>query len=315
MPDLTVLIPYFNARGHIANAIDTICQQTYRPSHVILYDDGSTDGSHPIVETLARSRLTPLGIDFLNVREEQNRGRGYARQKLLSFVQTDLAAWLDADDTWHPHKLQSQLLFFLSLKKADNLIVFGNYKIFDKKTGAAHLVKMPSEINLNLIFGFESSPRALQLQTTLGPTKAFLSAGFDPSLNWSEDHDFAVRFLDRKGELINSCTNASFHVAQYNRTIPRNWEEVQSTHAYLLEKHLPVIRRLGLDEMELGIYKELKYTAHIYAACKRTDQLEDLLHRASQFRDDARFRHLYERCVAILESLQPSAESNSTVDQ
>lgn len=155
MTELTVLVPYFNAREHIHKAIESICRQTVRPTHAIFYDDGSTDESHTLVQTLLRDRIAPLGIRFQNIRANQNRGRGFARQQLISGAETHLVAWLDADDTWHPCKLHSQLLSFQSSKSPADLIVFGNFKIFDRETGAVHGVQMPEAIDLELIFGFE----------------------------------------------------------------------------------------------------------------------------------------------------------------
>lgn len=301
--NITVLVPYFNARDHIANAVATIGAQTCPPDHALFYDDGSTDDSHAYVDTLLKENLAPLGIGYSNVRGDRNRGRGYARQHLVEMADTELVSWLDADDTWHPFKLQSQMLFLASCKNLDKTLVFGNYKVFEKMTGVARTVKMPRRIDLNLIFGFGNVPRSLQLQTTLGKRRAFFSTGFDASLNWSEDHDFAVRFLAEGGALINSCTRSEFTVAQYNRSIPKNWQEIQRTHAQLLEKHTPIIRDLGLSEQELGLYKELKYVARIYAASERADQLKDLIVRASPFRQDPRFSQHYEKCVAMLESL------------
>lgn len=299
----TVLVPYFNARDHIANAISTICAQTHLPDEALFYDDGSTDGSHTYLDGILKEKLLPLGIGYSNVRCDENRGRGYARQQLIEMARTELISWLDADDTWHPFKLKSQILLFLSLKNHKKTILFGNYKVFDKLTGAARMVKMPSQITLDLIFGFGNLPRSLQLQTTLGTRNAFASTGFDKSLNWSEDHDFAVRFLDNDGALINSCTQSAFPVAQYNRSIPTNWQEIHRTHGHLLNKHAPIIKKLGLNEHELGLYKELKYTARIYNAAGRADLIEDLIKRASPFSNDQRYQQHYEKCLAMLYSM------------
>lgn len=299
--DLTVLIPYFNAKNHIANAVKSICDQTLLPSHAILYDDGSTDGSHGFVEALLGKSLTPLGVSTQNIRGELNKGRGYARQTLLSHVKTAFVAWLDADDIWHPYKVESQSLFFSSFgRNPEGLILYGNYRVFNQETGITHKVKMPSKVELSLLLGYGTGPRALQLQTAMGHRRSFKSIGFDTSLNWSEDYDFAIRFLYSGGKLINSCTNPAYQVAQYNFSTPRNWQEIKNTHSYLSNKHSSIIKSLGASELELGLYKELKYTVRSYAATNAIEQIKDLLVRASPYKDDPRFTELYQRCRSIL---------------
>lgn len=301
MSQLTVLTPYFNAKKHIANAIESICRQTLLPSHAIFYDDGSTDGSHDFVQTLIQKTLIPLGVATSNIKGDVNKGRGYARQTLISHAKTNFVAWLDADDTWHPSKVHSQSLLLSSLASDDeDLILYGNYRVFNRETGVTHKVKMPSEIDLSLLLGYGSGPRALQLQTATGHRDAFKATGFDTDLNWSEDYDFAIRFLYNGGRLVNSCTHPLYYVTQYNFSTPKNWQEIQRTHAYLSKKHSPIIKSLGVSSLELGLYKELKYTVKAYAATNSVEQIEDLLKRAHQYKDDARFKDLYQRCQSIL---------------
>ena len=64
MPEVSVIIPIYNTAAYLRKALDSICGQTLKELEIILIDDGSTDGSHGIIEEYAkrdariRSRLT-----------------------------------------------------------------------------------------------------------------------------------------------------------------------------------------------------------------------------------------------------------------
>ena len=44
-PLISVIIPAFNSRDYLADALESALSQTYRPTEIIVVDDGSTDGT------------------------------------------------------------------------------------------------------------------------------------------------------------------------------------------------------------------------------------------------------------------------------
>lgn len=100
--NISVLIPFHNREFYLAEALASIAAQTTKDWQVILYDDGSTDKS-----TLIAEDWLTRNPGFL-IREKENRGVGYARNRLLQLIDTPYAAWMDSDDWSQPERLATQ---------------------------------------------------------------------------------------------------------------------------------------------------------------------------------------------------------------
>ncbi len=88
-PLVSILIPTFNRANYVMRAIESARAQTYRNTEIVVYDDGSTDGS---AKLLRHSK----GIRFYH--RSQNRGVGNARNRLIGMARGEYACWLDSDD-------------------------------------------------------------------------------------------------------------------------------------------------------------------------------------------------------------------------
>ena len=105
---VAVVIPCFQARGTLRRALDSVLHQTLPPRELIAVDDASSDGTWEELQRLQGE----LGARRLKlVRLERNRGPATARNTGWDAARADLVAFLDADDSWHPHKLEAQLRF------------------------------------------------------------------------------------------------------------------------------------------------------------------------------------------------------------
>ncbi len=103
MPEVSIVIPAFNAARTIAGALESVFRQKHRDFEVIVVDDGSTDDT---VE-----RLEPYAGRIALVRQP-NGGPGRARNAGLARARGRLVAFLDADDLWLPSKLTRQVAYF-----------------------------------------------------------------------------------------------------------------------------------------------------------------------------------------------------------
>ena len=103
-PLVSVIIPCFNAKDRIVDCIRSVRNQTYPNLEILVYDDRSLDGTDLIIKTLAH------GIDNIQVElGDENKGAGYSRERLLKRAKGKYIAFLDADDTWHPEKIEKQV--------------------------------------------------------------------------------------------------------------------------------------------------------------------------------------------------------------
>jgi glycosyltransferase involved in cell wall biosynthesis len=99
-PRVSVVVPTFQRRDLVQEALASIVSQTYRDFEVIVVDDGSTDGT--------REALAGWG-DQIQYSWQPNRGAAAARNTGLELARGELVAFLDSDDLWLPHHLQTAL--------------------------------------------------------------------------------------------------------------------------------------------------------------------------------------------------------------
>lgn len=106
---VSVVIPAYRARSTVANAIESVERQTLRPYEIIVVDDASADGTMDVIRTL-QSKYPDGWIKTVEL--AQNVGAGEARNAGWDIAQGTCVAFLDADDTWHPRKLEIQWRYF-----------------------------------------------------------------------------------------------------------------------------------------------------------------------------------------------------------
>ena len=112
---ISVIMAVYNGERYIAEAIESILGQTYRPIEIVVVDDGSTDGSADIIKSFADPQIRYFYQD--------NRGLSAARNQGTNLAQGSFFAFLDADDVWLVDKLTLQIEAFKSNPTLD--MVFG----------------------------------------------------------------------------------------------------------------------------------------------------------------------------------------------
>jgi glycosyltransferase involved in cell wall biosynthesis len=126
MPRISVIVPTFNNAPFILEAVQSILGQTLPPDEVIIVDDGSTDGTGPIVAAVDDSRIRYVRQD--------NAGVSVARNTGLSMARGDYIAFLDSDDRWRPRMLELQV--GLLEAEPDVAFAFGDFLRFEHPSGS-----------------------------------------------------------------------------------------------------------------------------------------------------------------------------------
>jgi glycosyltransferase involved in cell wall biosynthesis len=102
-PRIGVVIPVYNVREYLDEALDSVTRQTYRAAEVVVVDDGSVppvsvdETRHPHLPRLRQIRLP------------QNQGLSAARNRGVRELDPtiDVIAFLDGDDVWPDHRLEA----------------------------------------------------------------------------------------------------------------------------------------------------------------------------------------------------------------
>ena len=136
----SVVVPAFNAACYLGEAIESCLGQTVPPSEVLVIDDGSDDDSVKIAAAFG---------DRVKVVSQQNGGEANARNRGLREAVGDWIAFLDADDKWHPRKLEMQLA---AIDEAPNEFIacHTNYQNFGAHDEVHDVSGVPEAIRYSL---------------------------------------------------------------------------------------------------------------------------------------------------------------------
>jgi glycosyltransferase involved in cell wall biosynthesis len=101
---ITVLMPVFNGEKYLAEAIESILNQTFSDFILLIIDDGSSDSSLAIVQSYGDQRIRVE-------RNQENMGLVKTLNRGLDLVQTELVARMDCDDIAMPERIEKQVAF------------------------------------------------------------------------------------------------------------------------------------------------------------------------------------------------------------
>lgn len=193
VPLISVVLPALNAKRWIAEALESLRNQTFQDFEVLLIDDGSTDDTVAIAHG--------AGLESLRVMQGPRRGVGAARALGVASSSSMFIATQDADDISHPQRFEKQIAFMLS---HPNCVVLGSKaRLVDEQGGVVGIINVPEKnrsaaFTLNLKSPFVHTSVLMRRQAILragnyraGPTKIF-----------AEDYDLWTR-IAQFGDLHN----------------------------------------------------------------------------------------------------------------
>lgn len=121
----SLLVANYNNGHFFSDCYKSIIEQTYNNWEVVILDDCSTDDSVKLIQDLidgdSRFRL------FKN---EENKGVGYTKSKLIELSEGEICGYLDPDDTLGDNALQASVNVFLN--KKDVVLTYSRLVTCDK---------------------------------------------------------------------------------------------------------------------------------------------------------------------------------------
>ncbi len=211
IPEVSVVIPTYNRRAMLREAIDSVLAQSATAFELIVIDDGSTDGTAEHLTRLAdRIRIEPI----------KHSGPAAARNRGVELARAPLIAFLDSDDLWSPTKLERQLAFMCAnpgcaISQTNEIWIRNGRRV---NPGLRHR-KRAGDI-------FTDSLRTclISMSATIVRTDLFRSlGGFDEIMAAAEDYDLWLRILiDHEAGLLDESlvTRRGGHPDQTSATTP-----------------------------------------------------------------------------------------------
>ncbi|NES05366.1 MAG: glycosyltransferase, partial [Okeania sp. SIO2F4] len=102
-PKVSVIIPVYNCEFYIAQAIESVLNQTYTDYEIIVINDGSTDNTDQVLQPYMKK---------IRYFYQENKGLSATRNQGIKMAKGELIALLDADDLFLSYKLQEQVAIF-----------------------------------------------------------------------------------------------------------------------------------------------------------------------------------------------------------
>lgn len=206
MPDplVSVIIPTYNYGQFLQESVESVLGQSYTNLEVIVVDDGSTDRTASVLDTITDNRVIKLNSAHQGVSAARNLG--------IDRSSGDFLAFLDADDRWLPDKIAHEIRLAID---ASLDVVFCNFRRFDRngflprdhfsyfpsmsKWPSRHINETPAVALLGDAF------RTLAPQPFLAaclPATIFRKAPieklrFPPELRIAEDWHYMLRVFER----------------------------------------------------------------------------------------------------------------------
>jgi glycosyltransferase involved in cell wall biosynthesis len=190
MTSVTAILPIFNGRRFLREAVLSVLAQTLPPRELIVVDDGSTDGSLDELQGL------PSTIPIRILRQD-NRGQSAARNLAARQAEGEYLAFLDQDDRWYPKHLER-----LVAPLAANPAIGWTYSDFDEMDLEGNVVtrafmhtaglRHPKRTILECV---ENDLMVLPSASVLRRTAFEQAGGFDEALSGYEDDDLFVRIF------------------------------------------------------------------------------------------------------------------------
>lgn len=182
-PLVSVMMPVYNGMPFIKYSLKSLQNQIYNNWECIIVDDGSIDDTFEFLKSITDTRIKVY-------RFSQNKGRAHARQKALEEAKGKYLAMLDADDLYHPEKIERQVNLMESNPEISlvctSMISFGyNTNSMTKRGSAKDEIRTyaPNEEPLH-------APSMLRAEYAK-------QIQYSSYLNFGEDRDFLSKYLSR----------------------------------------------------------------------------------------------------------------------
>ena len=162
---ISIGIPFYNAETTLLDAVRSVFAQTHKDWELILVDDGSTDRSLKIAQSINDPRVSVYS-------DGENRRLGARLNQIVDIAKYDFIARMDADDLMSPNRIQ-KLFDLLKQNEEYDLVSCGTYSItYD-----------------NLLNGYRGEvEQNYTFDGLISKSQTFLHAGLVARKDWFQRH-------------------------------------------------------------------------------------------------------------------------------
>ncbi len=242
---ISVIIPVYNGVPYVQKTLLSVIKQTLTPNEILVVNDGSTDNTLSELEKI-KHEYSHLNIKLIT---KTNGGHSSATNVGIEASTSNFIALVDADDLWHPSKLEKQISVFKNSNDPKLGIVYSDFASIDSNDN-----QLPNFPTVKLDPRFKGRVYELLIRhgcyivgsnsAVLIKKQAFLDHGyFDENLRCGEDWEMWIR--------LSQTYNYDYHpdVLTYIRRHAGNLSNQKLIH---LRSDLYIINKWKKSFLEVG---------------------------------------------------------------
>lgn len=213
MEQVSIIIPTYNRANVIETSIHSVLDQSYTEYELLIVDDGSTDDTQSLIESLHDERIRYIKLP-------ENKGVAAARNEGIRQAKYDYIAFQDSDDCWKKDKLEKQMAFLT--KHPEIALLYCPYEC-QKKDGTVIIVpnnEIPLSEKQGNIYEYMLRRNTIGTPSVLLRKEGLNKSGyFNETLTCLEDWELFLRiskhceiaFLDEVLLNVNLSTDGVSH--------------------------------------------------------------------------------------------------------
>ncbi|GAB6007522.1 glycosyltransferase family 2 protein [Dysgonomonas reticulitermitis] len=255
MTKVSILMPVYNAEQYLAQAIDSILNQTFKDWELIIINDGSTDSSETIISRYKDNRIYYYkNPENLKLIKTLNKGIDYCHGKYI--------ARMDADDFSFPERLEYQVEFLDNnhdyvMCGTNAIVIDGNFN----KTGKIRNLPDDNLLQVNLLF----SPPFIHPSVMIR-REVLQKNRYDEDYKHVEDYELWCR-VARQGKVANLQKDLlAYRWHDTNVSVLNNQLQEEMKDRIIREQ----LKRLDIEPTDEELYCH-KITFRLYALGRKQD--------------------------------------------
>ncbi|MFC1680653.1 glycosyltransferase family 2 protein [Pseudomonadota bacterium] len=227
IPSVSVIMPAYNVGELIRVAIESVLVQSHQDFEVIVLDDGSIDCTADIAERLDDPRV--------RVYRREHRGPTVSMNEAIQQSRGSLLAFLDADDTWAPDKLERHVKIMTARPELD--MTFSRSQLMDENGRKLWIISPAWHGPLTYRDLLISNPAA-NGSSVVARRDAIISAGgFDTSLTAGYDQELWLRLALHRSDNIAPVPQVLNYYRRRTGQITKSWSVMEDAWRVIIEKH------------------------------------------------------------------------------
>ena len=299
-PTVSVIMPVYNAKEYVADAVKSVLNQTFKDFELILVDDGATDGSSQICDKYAETddRITVIHKENGGICSARNAGMECAKGKYLAFCDHDdiyLENYLEtavkaADDSnsklvkftyksevWSGGQKTKEFIRKLPNKSLDVFQLVNCYDLFNYTLRALWngiylrdiIIENNIKFNENVKFGMEDYLFNLKVLEHIDEVKLISDTLFIhySRFNQSTSEKYAPQ---RYADIIDSSQTEKLFLQKYKTNNDEIWIRHQCQYLILYMRTLTNPDNPMSKKEKIAELKKLNTSGKLALLCKRS---------------------------------------------